>query len=218
MVAGDWYAVLGVKPTATDDEIKKAYRRKALQYHPDKNPSATAEETFKKISRAYETLSDAEKRRTYDLQQQKPQTEATKATAQQYKQETSFKTSFHAPGQPHFTFSASTANDGPIPSRSAQFRFRRMGQDPFANFHQRHTRFSSSFFDPLRTHFRSSGASFFDSAHSHISSDTDDDDDNDDGLGDNGRENDHNSSTLGKQKQRKIITTKFLLCFFNRIR
>ena len=200
MVASDCYAVLGVKPTATDSEIKKAYRKKALQYHPDKNPSATAEDTFKEISKAYETLNDADKRRIYDLQQQKPPTTttSTKSTPQQQqqrKQDTSFKTSFHAPGQPHFTFSSST-NDGPASSRSGRFRFHRMGQDPFANFHQRHAHFPNSFFDPFRPHFRSPDFSFFDSTNTHISSDNDDDDD---GIGDDGGEQDRNNSTLGKQ-------------------
>ncbi|CAF4355216.1 unnamed protein product, partial [Rotaria sordida] len=67
MVASDCYAILGVKSTATEEEIKKAYRKKALQYHPDKNSSTTAEEIFKQINKAYETLSDTDKRRTYDL-------------------------------------------------------------------------------------------------------------------------------------------------------
>jgi curved DNA-binding protein CbpA len=203
MVASDCYAILGVKSTATEDEIKKAYRKKALQYHPDKNPSATAEETFKEINKAYETLSDADKRRTYDLQQQKPQftttttttTASTKSAPHQRKQETSFKTSFHSPGQPHFTFSTSTTNDPSSSSRSARFRFHRMGQDPFTNIHQRHAHFSNSFFDPFRTQFRSPDSSFFDTTNSHIPSDNDDDDD---GLGDDGIENDRNNSTLGK--------------------
>lgn len=196
MVTSDCYAILGVKSTATGEEIKKAYRKKALQYHPDKNPSATAEETFKEINKAYETLGDADKRRTYDLQQQKPQftttTTNTKSAPQQRKQETSFKTSFHAPGQPHFTFGTSSTNDPS--SRSARFRFHRMGQDPFSNSHQRHGNFSNSFFDPFRTQFRSPDFSFFDATNSHISSDNDDDD----GIGDDGGENERNNSTLGK--------------------
>ncbi|CAF3731492.1 unnamed protein product [Rotaria sordida] len=197
MVARDCYTILGVKSTATDDEIKKAYRKKALQYHPDKNPSATAEETFKEISKAYETLNDVDKRRTYDLQQQKPSTTTTStksASQQQHKQETSFKTSFHAPGQPHFTFNTSTTNDGSTSSRSARFRFHRMGQDPFTNVHQRHSHFNNTFFDPFRRHFRSPGFSFFDSTNSHISSDNDDDDD---GIGDDEVEHDRNNSTFG---------------------
>jgi molecular chaperone DnaJ len=63
----DYYEVLGVKRDADEKAIKKAYRRLALQYHPDRNPgSKEAEEKFKEISEAYEVLADAEKRRIYD--------------------------------------------------------------------------------------------------------------------------------------------------------
>ena len=64
----DFYAALGVAKTATEEEIKKAYKKLALQYHPDKNPGDnTAEETFKEISEAYATLSNKEKRCQYDM-------------------------------------------------------------------------------------------------------------------------------------------------------
>ncbi len=64
----DYYQILGVKPDASLDEIKKAYRRLALQYHPDKNPGdKQAEEKFKDIAEAYDVLSDPEKRKKYDM-------------------------------------------------------------------------------------------------------------------------------------------------------
>lgn len=66
-MAEDYYKVLGVDKKASTDEIKKAYRKLALKYHPDKNPgNKTAEEQFKKISEAYAVLGDAEKRKQYD--------------------------------------------------------------------------------------------------------------------------------------------------------
>jgi len=62
----DYYAILGVPRGANEDEIKKAYRRLARKYHPDVSKEENAEEHFKEVSEAYETLHDAEKRRVYD--------------------------------------------------------------------------------------------------------------------------------------------------------
>lgn len=63
----DYYEILGVSKTAADDEIKKAYRKLAIKYHPDKNPDdPSAEEKFKEAAEAYGVLSDAEKRKRYD--------------------------------------------------------------------------------------------------------------------------------------------------------
>jgi len=62
----DYYKILGVSKTADDKELKKAYRKLALKYHPDKNPAPEAEAKFKEISEAYDCLSDKEKRSAYD--------------------------------------------------------------------------------------------------------------------------------------------------------
>src|SRR5678816_2184778 len=67
MAKRDYYEILGVTKTATEVEIKKAYRKLAVQYHPDKNPGDhTAEEKFKECAEAYAVLSDSQKRAAYD--------------------------------------------------------------------------------------------------------------------------------------------------------
>uniref|UniRef100_I3K7W3 Zgc:122979 n=1 Tax=Oreochromis niloticus TaxID=8128 RepID=I3K7W3_ORENI len=62
----DFYKVLGVSPESNEDEIKKAYRKMALKFHPDKNSDADAEDKFKEIAEAYEILTDPKKRSIYD--------------------------------------------------------------------------------------------------------------------------------------------------------
>ena len=67
MAKRDYYEVLGVEKTSGKDDIKKAYRKLAIKYHPDKNAgNAEAEEKFKEATEAYEVLSDDKKKQAYD--------------------------------------------------------------------------------------------------------------------------------------------------------
>lgn len=85
-MAEDYYKTLGIEKNASADDIKKAYRKLALKYHPDRNPDdkKNAEEKFKKISEAYAVLSDAEKRQQYD-------NFGSEAFSQKFSQEDIFK-------------------------------------------------------------------------------------------------------------------------------
>lgn len=65
-MAADYYSVLGVGKNASEQEIKRAYRKQALQYHPDRNKTKEADAKFKEVTKAYEVLSDKQKRATYD--------------------------------------------------------------------------------------------------------------------------------------------------------
>ena len=62
----DYYKTLGIPKGSNEDDIKKAYRRMALRFHPDKNTDANAEDKFKEVAEAYEVLSDPKKRVIYD--------------------------------------------------------------------------------------------------------------------------------------------------------
>jgi curved DNA-binding protein CbpA len=72
----DYYQILGVTPTATASDIKRAYRKLALIYHPDRNPDPAAEQFFKEVNEAYDVLSDVQQRSWYDFKQQTPQVES----------------------------------------------------------------------------------------------------------------------------------------------
>ena len=62
----DFYDILGVSKNSTEDEMKKAYRKLALKYHPDKNKTPGSQEVFRKVAQAYDCLSNQEKREKYD--------------------------------------------------------------------------------------------------------------------------------------------------------
>ena len=62
----DYYTLLGVARNASEEDVRRAFRRKAMEYHPDRNKNPDAEEKFKEINEAYQVLSDSKKRAQYD--------------------------------------------------------------------------------------------------------------------------------------------------------
>ena len=81
----DYYATLGVDPAASDSEIKKAFRKLAVRYHPDKNPSVEARPRFHEINEAYNVLGDPEKRALYDARRQNPFAEILNEPVRQHR-------------------------------------------------------------------------------------------------------------------------------------
>uniref|UniRef100_UPI00398F89C3 dnaJ homolog subfamily B member 1-like isoform X1 n=2 Tax=Pristiophorus japonicus TaxID=55135 RepID=UPI00398F89C3 len=94
----DYYKILGINKGTADDEIKKAYRKLALKYHPDKNKSPDAEEKFKEIAEAYDVLSDPKKREVYDQYGE----EGLKGNGSAGPNGARFQYTFH--GDPHAVF------------------------------------------------------------------------------------------------------------------
>jgi curved DNA-binding protein len=130
-MAEDYYQILGIAKKASADEIKKAYRKLAVKWHPDKNPNnkVAAEEKFKKISEAYAVLSDVEKRQQYD----------SFGSADQYRQQYSQEDIFRGVDLDEIlrSFGFGGSRGG---SRSTAFRTGRRGgagsrehEDPFAS-------------------------------------------------------------------------------------
>lgn len=100
----NFYKILGIKEDATDDEIKKAYRKIAKKYHPDSNPGdKEAEKKFKEAAEAYAVLGDIEKRKAYDEER----LQAQKAGPEQKRPAGNKKTSQTTPG---FDFSSMSSN------------------------------------------------------------------------------------------------------------
>jgi len=125
----DYYAILGVDKKADDDTIKKAYKKQALKWHPDRNPNdkETADRKFKELSEAYEVLSDKEKKRIYDSYGEEG-----------LKTGTGFgRNGFHfSPGKPEDIFAQFFGASNPF-ANNHNFRnnnFHSGGSDPFSSF------------------------------------------------------------------------------------
>jgi len=128
MAVTDHYKVLDVDKKATPEQIKKAYRSLAKQYHPDKNKSAGAEEKFKAVAAAYAVLSDADKRQTYDLQQ--PTDGEKQRSKSKHREEPSASTS-----SSWTKFRYSDAEETDSPSSTGWARFRRSEPSGPSQFH-----------------------------------------------------------------------------------
>ncbi|XP_043940483.1 dnaJ homolog subfamily B member 1 [Protopterus annectens] len=103
----DYYKILGIQKGSSDEEIKKAYRKQALKYHPDKNKSPGAEEKFKEIAEAYDVLSDQKKRDIYDKYGEEGLKNGTGGS-----DGSSFSYTFH--GDPHAMFAEFFGNRNPF--------------------------------------------------------------------------------------------------------
>ncbi|XP_033884377.3 dnaJ homolog subfamily B member 4-like [Acipenser ruthenus] len=132
----DYYKILGIQKGAADEDIKKAYRKQALKWHPDKNKSANAEEKFKEIAEAYEVLSDPKKREIYD---QVGEEGLKGGFGGGDGQKGSFQYTFH--GDPHATFAAFFGGSNPFEMffgrRAANGRDEddmEVDADPFSSF------------------------------------------------------------------------------------
>jgi len=122
----DYYKILGVDKSASDTEIKKAYRKLAMKYHPDHTKNdKSAEEKFKQVSEAYAVLSDAEKRKQYDQF-------GSSGFHQRFSQEDIFKGFDFSDVFREFGFGGSGSSGG----RRGGARFSFGGNSPFGNFQQ----------------------------------------------------------------------------------
>jgi len=142
----DYYQLLGLGPGASEDEIKKAYRRLALKYHPDKNQEPGAEEMFKNISEAYEVLSDRDKKRVYDSYG----VDGLKRNRNNFHQRNngpSFSSSFYHPRDPFDIFKNFFGSFDNFHQSHRQQHDNSFGRDPFENFFQNHSNLHRHFFN-----------------------------------------------------------------------
>uniref|UniRef100_A0A8C8ANL1 J domain-containing protein n=1 Tax=Otus sunia TaxID=257818 RepID=A0A8C8ANL1_9STRI len=121
----DYYKILGIQSGANEDEIKKAYRKMALKYHPDKNKDPNAEEKFKEIAEAYDVLSDPKKRAFYD---QYGEEGLKTGGGSSGGSGNTFHYTFH--GDPHATFASFFGGSNPFDIFFASSRSQVKVQDP----------------------------------------------------------------------------------------
>ena len=131
----DYYTVLGLERGASQEEIKKAYRRLALRFHPDKNKEPGAEERFKEIAEAYEVLIDKDKKNAYDTHGQGGLYEGTKDRSRQRTRNNQFGSSFFHPSDPFDLFKSFFGHDP----------FSQSFSDPFTSFFEAHNKMQNSF-------------------------------------------------------------------------
>ncbi len=136
----DYYEILGVQKNATDEEIKKAYRKLAIQYHPDKNPGDTvAEAKFKEINDAYQILSDPSKRRNYDMYGSSDSQNAYQSAWQSYRSSTGTSgSSYSNPFEDAFngsdSFWGSFYSSSDSHSYASNYRGKKTRAENFINF------------------------------------------------------------------------------------
>lgn len=135
MGSKNYYAVLGLERGASQEEIKKAYRKLALRFHPDKNKEPGAEETFKEIAEAYEVLIDNDKKHAYDTFGKEGLHKGTGDRSRQRTRNNQFGSSFFHPTDPFDLFKSFFGNDP----------FSQPFSDPFASFFEAHNKMQNGF-------------------------------------------------------------------------
>lgn len=119
----DYYRILGLNSSATALEVRRAYRVLARRYHPDVNPGKVSEEKFKDIAQAYETLSDIDKRRTYDIQYESAQRDKVDPRIKNYQREQRAREQFF---RSHTQPSARSERNRPQSEKNFAFDLRSM--------------------------------------------------------------------------------------------
>ncbi|XP_064095245.1 dnaJ homolog subfamily B member 4-like [Macrobrachium nipponense] len=164
----DYYKILGISQDASMEDIKRAYRKMALRYHPDKNKSSDAEERFKAISQAYEILSDVKKRECYD-QHVKGKME-DEEVPNRGNNKTRFTYTSTSDPKTRFTYTSTTSNP------KTRFTYTSTTSDPKTRFtYTSTTTTTSGPMDDIFHQFFGTHGNF-----NHFFNNSDDDDDDDD--------------------------------------